>query len=96
MTKRIAVWTLVGVIVACGWALLASMPGHWVNADSTLVVLTAPIALLGRRMPISYQWSIFFNAVTYALYGFTFELLRRGFRSTASARITTRAQRIRR
>jgi hypothetical protein len=82
MKRRIALWSLIGFIVACAWVvftmsvepetLLRLEHGRffWTAAD-----ITAPLALL-RHYPIKYYWVIVANALTYALVGFAFELLR--------------------
>ena len=83
MKRRIALWSLIGFIVACAWVVFTMSVGpatllrlehgryFWTLAD-----ITAPVALL-RHYPIKYYWFIVANALTYALVGFAFELLRR-------------------
>jgi len=82
MTRRLAVWFLIGFGVACGWVVLTMSlePGtllrlehgryFWIVAD-----ITAPVALLGRY-PLKYYWFILLNALAYTLVGFAIELLR--------------------
>lgn len=83
MTRRIALWSLAGLIVACGWVvftmslepatLLRLEQGRyfWMVAD-----VTAPAALL-RHHPLKYYWFVLLNAVAYALAGLAFEPMRR-------------------
>ena len=46
--------------------------GRW-----PLVTITAPVALLGRHMPLAFYWAILLNAATYALAGPAIELIRK-------------------
>jgi hypothetical protein len=78
MTRRLAVWFLIGFTVACGWVLFTMAkfpPVPSSHAFWTVVDITAPAALL-RRFPLKYYWFILLNALVYTLVGFAIELLR--------------------
>lgn len=78
MTRRIGLWMLIGLAVACSWALVAALtgpshnPGHW-----TIAAITAPASLLGRRMPLGIGSFILLNGGLYAMVGLAIEPLRR-------------------
>jgi len=78
MKQRIGLWALSGFVVACFWVIygLATWPNQNLG-HSAFVAITAPASLLGRTMPLAFYWFILLNAVAYALFGFTTELLRR-------------------
>jgi hypothetical protein len=77
MKRRIALWALVGLAVASAWVLFALVtrthynPGQW-----TIATITAPSALVGRMMPLSYYGFILLNGVCYAIVGLATEGLR--------------------
>ena len=83
MTRKIALWFLVGFAVACAWVVLMMSLGpatmlrlehgryFWTVAD-----ITAPVALL-RHYPLKYYWAVLLNALIYAVVGFGIELVRR-------------------
>ena len=82
MTRRIALWSLVGFIVACGWVAFTKSlePATLLQLEHgryfwTVADITTPVALL-RHYPIKYYWVVLLNALTYALVGFTIELVR--------------------
>jgi hypothetical protein len=76
MKQRIGLWALIGLAVACCWVLYTFVAepnynvGRW-----TIVAITAPAALLGRTMALTYYWFILLNAATYTLFGVATELL---------------------
>ena len=80
MKRRIALWALVGLAVASAWVLFAMITrshcnlGHW-----TITAITAPSALAGRMMPVTYYWFILLNSVCYAVLGLATELVRYTF-----------------
>ena len=83
MTRRIALWSLAGFIVACGWVLFvgALTPASRVEilrsrALWAAIEITAPAALV-RHFMLKYYWFILMNALAYALVGLAIELLRR-------------------
>ena len=83
MTRRIALWSLVGLTVACAWVVLTMSlhPATLLRLEHgryfwTVADITAPVALL-RHYPLKYYWVVLLNGVAYALVGFAFELGRR-------------------
>jgi len=78
MKRRIALWTLVGFAVASAWVIfgLLTWP-HYNLGQWTITAITAPSALLGRMMPLSYYWFILFNGACYAVVGLAIEIARR-------------------
>ena len=78
MSRRIALWMLIGLAVACCWVVAAALAGpsynfgHW-----TVAAITAPASLLGRRMPLAVLWFILLNGCMYAFVGSVIELVRR-------------------
>jgi len=81
MGRNIGIWTFIGFIVACGWVGIGIALGPSYNlGHSTLVSITAPASLLGRRVPLTFYWFILLNAATYAVVGFGTEFLRRHHR----------------
>jgi hypothetical protein len=78
MGRNIGIWALVGFIVACGWIGIAIALGPSYNlGHSTLVSITAPASLLGRRVTLSFYWFVLLNAALYAVVGLATESLRR-------------------
>lgn len=79
MKRRVGLWFLIGLAIACCWFLASLMlpPGYMYRLGrSSIVAITAPASLLGRAMPLKYYWFILLNGVAYALFGLTTELLR--------------------
>ena len=76
MARRIGWWILIGLAVACSWAVVAALlgpnhnPGHW-----TIAAITAPASLLGRRAPLGMGWFILLNGGLYAMAGLAIEPL---------------------
>ncbi|HXA84750.1 MAG TPA: hypothetical protein VNZ47_06740 [Candidatus Dormibacteraeota bacterium] len=86
MTRRISLWALGGLTVACCWFIYSTATAP--NPDLarwTIVAITAPASLLGRAMPLKYDWFILLNAAMYALVGLAAELLRRPIASRTSS-----------
>lgn len=84
MKFRIAVWAMVGFLIAAGWAVyaLATFPSPITPAQPlvwNLALLTQPIAYASFHFhfPASMYLVFVSNAVTYALFGLIFESLRR-------------------
>jgi hypothetical protein len=77
MTRRIALWALIGFAAASCWILygIASAPNpslsHW-----TAIAITAPASLLGRTMPLTWYAFALLNASAYVLVGLAMELFR--------------------
>ena len=83
MKYRIATWAIAGFLVAGFWALfaIATFPSVERMRDVwTLVSLTCPIPIAGRRYSISLYEALAANAVTYALVGLIVETLRQQLR----------------
>ncbi|HWC16064.1 MAG TPA: hypothetical protein VG498_03590 [Terriglobales bacterium] len=83
MRRRIALWSLVGLIVACAWVVftMSLEPATLLRLEHgryfwTVADITAPVALL-RQYPIKYYWVVLLNGLAYALVGLAFELVRR-------------------
>jgi hypothetical protein len=86
MKHRIAIWAGTGFLVACCWALYAFLAAPFTNQRMqdvwiVLAAITCPITL-GSHHPIGLSWVLLANAATYALAGFTVEMLRRNQRRT--------------
>jgi len=79
MSRMVSLWMLVGLAVACCWAVVGLLigPTGYNLGHSTLVAITAPASLLGRKMPLGMVWFVLLNGVLYALMGFAIELIRR-------------------
>ncbi len=78
MGRRIGIWALAGFAVAGAWVLLSLVIDRRYNLGKMPVVaLTAPAALLGRRVPQSWYGFIFLNTALYALLGLGAEVARR-------------------
>jgi hypothetical protein len=81
MSRNIGIWALVGFIVACCWVVIGIAAGASYNLGlSTVVAITAPASLVGRRIPLTFYWSILLNAAIYAMVGLGTEVLRRQHR----------------
>jgi hypothetical protein len=80
MKYRVAMWAIVGLLVAAFWALfaLATAPSPERIWDVwTFICITAPIAIAGAHHPINLYESLAANAVTYGLVGLLVESLRK-------------------
>lgn len=81
MGRKIGIWALVGIIVACCWVVIGIVVGPSYNLGrSTLVLITAPASFLGRRVPLTFYWFILLNAATYPVVGLGIEVVRRQHR----------------
>jgi hypothetical protein len=80
MKYRVAMWAIVGFLVAGFWALfaVATFPSTSERMRDvwTLVSLTGRVAIAGRHYPISLYEVLAANAITYALVGMIVETLR--------------------
>ena len=82
MKRRIALWALVGLAVASAWVLFALVTRtHYNSSKWAIATITAPSALVGRMMPLSYYCFILLNGVCYAVVGFATELALYSFRT---------------
>lgn len=78
MKYRIRLWALAGIAVACGWVVVGLLAGLDYNpGQSMAAAITAPVSLLGRRMPLGVVWFVLLNGALYALVGAMLESLRR-------------------
>ncbi len=78
MSRRIGLWMLVGVMVACCWIAIGLLLGTPFNLGrSNIVAITAPASLIGRRMPLGMFWFVLLNGGLYAMAGLAVEPLRR-------------------
>jgi hypothetical protein len=79
MRYRIAVWAIVGFLVAGGWALYVAGATKGIGMEpivSILLRLTCPIAFFSNH-PIGVYSVLAANAATYALAGLLVETFRR-------------------
>jgi hypothetical protein len=81
MKSRIAMWAIVGFLVAGFWALFAAATFPSTNERMrevwTFICITCPIAIAGMHYPISIYETLLANAVTYGVVGLIVETLRR-------------------
>ena len=86
MNYRIAMWALVGFLVAGFWALfaVATFPStsEGMREVWTFVCITCPIAIAGMHHPISLYETLAANAVIYALVGLSVETVRKQLHQT--------------
>ena len=92
MLRRIGLWALGGFLVALIWAavfyILGPSNGEYPSqgavlhslGHSTLLPITAPVALLGRHYAITWYWSTVINAAIYGCAGLLVETMRRAVR----------------
>ncbi len=79
MKRRLGLWALIGLAVACCWFFISLIlpPAYMYNlGHSSIVAITAPASLLGRVMPLAYYWFILLNGVAYLFVGLATEWLR--------------------
>jgi len=91
MKLRIAIWAVVGALVVVVWRfyLSATFPNPLLGTARTLIDLTCPIALLGRRYAISFYSALLANAVTYAVIGAIVEITRQQLKTSRRFRTNT-------
>lgn len=81
MKCRIAVWAMVGFLIAGLWVLftVATFPSTSERMRDvwTFVCITCPVAIAGMHHAISVYETLAANAITYALVGLTVETLRK-------------------
>lgn len=76
MKRRIGFWAMVGLAVASAWVIIGLLTWpHYNLGQWTITAITAPSALVGRMMPLSYYWFILLNGVSYAVVGLATELV---------------------
>ena len=78
MARRISLWALIGIMVACCWIFIGLLVGPTYNlGKSTIAAITAPASLIGRRMPLGMVWFILLNGGLYGIVGLSIEPLRK-------------------
>jgi len=81
MKHRIAIWAVVGFLVAGFWALfaVATFPSTSERMRDvwTFICITCPVAIAGMHHAISLYETLAANAATYALVGLIVETLRK-------------------
>ena len=82
MTRRLGVWALAGIVVACCWVIAGILAGPEYNLGFSidagdpvgwLARITAPASLVGLKIPVAFYWFILLNSVAYALIGLVAE-----------------------
>jgi len=82
MLRRVALWGLSGLGVACFWVTLGILAGPSHNIGRwAIAAITAPASLLGRLMPLAGYKFALLNAAIYGVLGLGAELIRRHRRS---------------
>ena len=77
MNRTISLWLLLGLMVASCWVVVGFVAGPSYNLGrSTVVAITAPASLFGRRVPLGVAWFILLNGGLYAIVGVAIELVR--------------------
>jgi hypothetical protein len=75
MNRRITLWLVAGLLIACFWAVMGFVLGPNYNLGaSTLVGITAPVAFF--RFPLGMTLAILLNGALYALVGIVIEFTR--------------------
>jgi hypothetical protein len=78
MSRRIGLWVLLGIMVACCWVTIGFLAGPTYNPGrSTIAAITAPASLLGRKMPLGMLAFVLLNGGLYGVLGLAIESLRR-------------------
>lgn len=81
MKYRIAIWAIVGFLVAGFWALfaVATFPSTSERIWDvwTFICITCPVAIAGMHHAISVYETLAANAITYALVGLIVETMRK-------------------
>jgi uncharacterized membrane protein YcgQ (UPF0703/DUF1980 family) len=81
MKYQIAIWALVGFLLAGFWALFAAATfpssGEPMRNVWTLVCITCPIAIAGMHHAISLYEVLVANAMTYGFVGLIVETMRK-------------------
>ena len=82
MYRRIAIWTSVGFLVACGWVLFSFLtPAEQLIGVMTQPFVVAlgyascPIVFAARKFPLHFWWVPLINAATYAFLGLLAEIV---------------------
>ena len=84
MKYRIAIWAIVGFLVASFWAVFAAVTfpstSERMRDVWTFVWVTCPVSVAGMHHRISLYECLVANAATYAFVGLVVESLRRQLR----------------
>jgi hypothetical protein len=87
MFRRVGLWGLAGLGVACFWVTIGILSGPAYSFSRwAIAVITAPASLLGRTMPLAYYSFALLNAATYGMLGLGAELIMRQHRQRRSLR----------
>ena len=82
MNRRIGLWMLTGLALACCWVATAALTphtynlGYWARQHWIVAAITAPASLIGQRMPLGLALFIVLNAAMYTVAGSVIELVR--------------------
>ena len=79
MKFRIAIWAIVGFLVAGGWAVYFLQRSKNLPIQpivSALIRFTCSIAIIGAHYPVSIYSALAANVATYAIVGLLVETLR--------------------
>jgi hypothetical protein len=86
MKNRVAIWAIVGFLVAGCWAVFAAATfpstSERLRDVWTFVCVTCPIAIVGMHHRISLYEVLVTNAVTYGFVGLAVETLRKQLHHT--------------
>jgi hypothetical protein len=80
MKFRIAIWAIIGFLVAGSWGLfaVATFPSIERMRDVwAFIWVTCPIAIVGMQHPVTLYETLAANTITYALVGLIVETLRK-------------------
>jgi hypothetical protein len=87
MVRRIGLWGLAGLGVACFWVTFGILAGPNYNIGAwTIAAITAPASLLGRAMPLAYHSFALLNAAIYGVLGLCSEIVLRQHRQRRGLR----------
>jgi len=74
MMRRIFLWSVAGLIVACAWIMISIVVGPDYNLVRwTVVEVTAPGWLIGHSMQLNQYWTVLINCAAYAVIGMLLE-----------------------
>jgi hypothetical protein len=80
MARRIGLWALAGLAVACFWVLFGFFLPRGVNFGMwPITSITAPASIIGRsaHFPVTWYEFILLNAALYSVVGLAIEPFRR-------------------
>ncbi len=73
MCRRIGLWALAGLAIACFWVIFSLIVSRGVNFGHwTITAISAPASLL-RNRPVTWYEFILLNAAIYGLVGLAVE-----------------------